>query len=316
MTGALPGSCSLLWDDPRLPAWGTAAGATFVLALEQPGAWGAQALTDSGLDPVLGAALEASCQAAGGRALLVRAPGVAHPEAGEGARRRVLLAGGLAHGPWLLASWVTDPAELLDLPFDRLPGLSGEEATAVLGWEEAGAALLVCTNGRRDVCCALTGRALAEEVARSRPGLVWEASHLGGHRFAPTALVLPVGVALGRLTAELALEALDASAAGSLAPSSLDARHFRGRVCLDPGEQVADAAVRFATGELDPAALSVVAAPGGAEVLHDDGRAWRVATARERLGDLPVSCGKASEPTVVWRATCVTPLDDPDATAP
>lgn len=317
MTGALPGSCSVLWDDPALPAWGTAASATFVLAVEQPGAWGAQALTQSGLDPRFGAAIDAACSAAGGRALLIRTPARPHPDGAAGSPRRVLLAGGLAHGPWLLETTVTDPASLLELPFQRLAALPAAEAASVVGWPAArGAALLVCTNGRRDVCCALTGRDIAEAVAATHAGRVWEASHLGGHRFAPTALVLPVGVALGRLTADLARDALDAAASGLLAPSSLDERHFRGRTCLAPGEQVADAAVRFATAELDPAALTSVAAPGGAEVLHADGRSWHVATSRERMAELPVSCGKVPEPTVVWRATCVTPSRRPDATTP
>lgn len=316
MNTALPGSCSALWDSPELPAWGTAASAAFVIALEQPGAWGAQALTQSGLDPHLGGALEAACSGTGGRALLIRTPARRHRHADPAGPRRVLLAGGFAADPWLLSTSVSDPGELLNLPFDRLASLAPAEAAAALGWTPAPPVLLVCTNGRRDVCCAITGRGIAEAVAGSHPGQVWEASHLGGHRFAPTAVVLPVGTALGRLTPALAAGALDAAADGLIAASSLDQRHFRGRMCLTPGEQVADAAVRIASGELKPGALTVTVAPGGADVRHTDGRAWHVATAREKLPALPVSCGRPPEPTMVWRATMLLPEGDLGSSSP
>jgi hypothetical protein len=69
--------------------------------------------------------------------------------------------------------------------------------------------LLVCTHGRRDACCGGRGtdlvRALVDaglvargagEVPSSGSGAgpqvrLWRTSHTGGHRFAPTALVLP-----------------------------------------------------------------------------------------------------------------------------
>ena len=42
-------------------------------------------------------------------------------------------------------------------------------------------------------------------LARVFPDEVWECTHLGGHRFAPTALVLPTGYSYGRLDQELDL---------------------------------------------------------------------------------------------------------------
>ena len=60
----------------------------------------------------------------------------------------------------------------------------------------------MCTNGRRDRCCALLGRPLAAEIVAAGHSEVWEVTHLGGHRFSPTMLVLPHGYAYGRLTAE------------------------------------------------------------------------------------------------------------------
>lgn len=58
--------------------------------------------------------------------------------------------------------------------------------------------VLVCTHGRRDRCCGSLGTALALELLVDPLQLgddvrVWRTSHTGGHRFAPTALVLPQG---------------------------------------------------------------------------------------------------------------------------
>lgn len=303
MTGVLPGSCSATWDDPTLPAWGSAPTATFVVALEQPGPWGAKAFTQSNLDPTVGAALEAACARAGGRPFLIRVP-ERQSDHRDHRAHTVFIAGGLRDHPWVVRGEVADAATLLELPFHRLATLTPDEAVDLLGWPLADAVLLVCANGKRDVCCALAGRGLAAQVAKTHPGQVWEASHLGGHRYAPTAFVLPTGVSLGRLAPALARDALDAAASGLVSASSLDDRSFRGRSCLSPVEQVADAAVRFATGERVIGALTVAVSREGAEVTHLDGRTWEVTASMHRLpDDLPVSCGKPPEAAVIWRAS-------------
>ena len=67
--------------------------------------------------------------------------------------------------------------------------------------------VLVCTHGRRDVCCGSLGTGLALDAGDA--GIVVKrTSHTGGHRFAPTAYVLPEGtswafldlVSLARIT--------------------------------------------------------------------------------------------------------------------
>lgn len=65
--------------------------------------------------------------------------------------------------------------------------------------------LLICTHGMRDKCCAQFGQPLfrgAKHLANQGqlPARVWRASHIGGHRFAPTAISLPDGRYYGRLT--------------------------------------------------------------------------------------------------------------------
>ena len=102
----------------------------------------------------------------------------------------------------------------------------------------------MCTNSKRDVCCALEGRPVAESLAAdpAYSSRVLEVSHLGGHRFAPTALLLPTGHAFGRLDPLSARAVLDSAAVGDLGP--LD--HHRGRTSLPQPAQSAETAVRAA----------------------------------------------------------------------
>ena len=44
-----PSSCSLDWEAAGMPAWGTAKVARVIVAVEVPGAWGRDAVGDSGL---------------------------------------------------------------------------------------------------------------------------------------------------------------------------------------------------------------------------------------------------------------------------
>jgi len=62
------------------------------------------------------------------------------------------------------------------------------------GLESPAVDVLVCTHGTRDSCCGRRGASLAVKLAAAglRAGEnFWRTSHLGGHRFAPTFLVLP-----------------------------------------------------------------------------------------------------------------------------
>ena len=155
--------------------------------------------------------------------------------------------------------------------------------------------MLICAHGRRDVCCAVRGRALAATVAETDPaGGIWESSHLGGHRFAPTALVLPTGYAYGRLDVGTALDACKSAGIGEVGPAGC-----RGHVGLDPAAQVAELAVREHTGVRGADELLVRPGEGAGpiEVVHRDGRRWSVdVRADSGAGARPSSCGAALEP--------------------
>lgn len=104
--------------------------------------------------------------------------------------------------------------------------------------------LLVCTNGKRDVCCALQGVALLRALAAAEFPALWETTHLGGHRFAPTILTLPDGVNYGRIAPQDVPQLLS-----NLQNRTLWLDKLRGRVCYEPIEQVAEQLLRQETAE-------------------------------------------------------------------
>ncbi|MBC9718377.1 sucrase ferredoxin [Streptomyces sp. TRM66268-LWL] len=288
-------TCATASRDLGEPVAGTAATATTWLLLEQPGPWGAKALTSSHLDPALGAALEAAAKDTGVRIALIRRPG-RHADSHSPVERQVYAAHVRPDGAWLHSAVVTDPAQLLALDFAALG--RGEVAsfdTELAGGEHTGAPLaLVCTNGKRDRCCALLGRPLAAELASGGASGAWEITHLGGHRFSPTLLVLPYGYAYGRLDAAAVKEVLRSVREGRIVTEGC-----RGNSAWDRPGQAAELAVRKAVGECRAGALSVVRSEGAAPqwqltVAHRDGRAWSVTVVQKAAEPpRPESCGGA-----------------------
>ncbi|MGW0543877.1 sucrase ferredoxin [Streptomyces griseoincarnatus] len=288
-------TCSTVSRELDEPVAGTAATARTWLLLEQPGPWGAKALTSSHLDPALGRALEAAAKGTGVRIALIRRPG-RHADSRMPATRRVYVAHTVPGNVWLHSATTTDPARLLDLDLAALG--RGEAACfdAVLGGApHAGDPLaLVCTNGKRDRCCALLGRPLAAELASSGVEGVWEVTHLGGHRFSPTVLVLPYGYAYGRAEAHAVKEVLHGVQEGRVVTEGC-----RGCSAWERPGQAAELAVRRAVREDAAQVLSVVRTEGEAPhwevtVAHVDGRRWRVDVDQgASRPPRPESCGSA-----------------------
>ncbi|MFD9126524.1 sucrase ferredoxin [Kitasatospora sp. NPDC059571] len=283
-------TCATLSLELSEPLAATAATAATWLLVEQSGPWGAKALTESHLETATGRALEAAAAGTGVRVALIRNPG-RHADAEPAGLREVIVAHTAPGRSWVRRLAVADPAEAAGLDFAALG--AGEHGG--LGVEHAGGPIaLVCTNGRRDRCCALLGRPLAAELAAAGHSEVWEVTHLGGHRFSPTMLVLPYGYAYGRLSGASAKEVLASTAAGHTVPE-----FSRGRSCWDRPGQAAEHAVRLATGETAAEALTLRQEPSGdggwtVEVRHTDGRRWRVpVTEGTSTPARPESCGKA-----------------------
>jgi hypothetical protein len=312
-----PDACSVLWDDAQASALGTAPLARFWVALEQNGPWGAKAATQSHLDPDLGRTVDRMCQDAAGRFILIRRPGshsdLRNPDPRKVHTQRVYLAGGLAERPWLLEADLDDPARLARLPMDALT--NGDAGAVQEALPEAkrspGPILMICTNSRRDLCCSVRGRPAAAESASQRPGQVWECSHTGGHRFAPTGVLLPHGQTFGRLSAASAVAVLDAAMRAEVPTQLLGAMYDRGRSHLAAPGQAAESIVRQQIHEASLLALSTTSTPRPGQentwqcrVNHIDGRHWDVEAVRSPSGDdRRQSCG--AEPVPAWQWSVV-----------
>ncbi|GAA1010217.1 MULTISPECIES: sucrase ferredoxin [Streptomyces] len=275
------------------PLAATAPAATTWLLLEQPGPWGGKALTSSHLDPAVGRALERAARGTGVRVALIRRPGH-HPDRRTASARQVYAAHTVPGNTWLHSAMTAAPEQLLDLDLAALGQGDPHTFDATLqGAPHTGDPLtLVCTNGKRDRCCALLGRPLAAELASSGVHGVWEITHLGGHRFAPTVLVLPYGYAYGRAEAHTVKEVLH-----GVREDRVVLEGCRGRTSWERPGQAAELAVRQAVGEYRADALGVVRTDGAAPrwevtVAHADGRRWQVTVAQETARTpRPESCG-------------------------
>ena len=242
------------------PMAGSAAEAASYLLVEHPGPWGRKALAESRFPEAVRHGLAEAGDAAGVRVQLIRRPGRSTSEAGL----RVIFGFADPVAPWTATARLSAPEDLLGL--DLLALAEGSRAAVT----EAGLELhdeplfLVCTNGRRDLCCAEQGRPIVNALAESFPSATWETTHVGGHRFAGAMVVLPHGLSYGRLEPASALEVARLTLAGELALP-----HLRGRSAYPGAVQAAEVAVRERLGESRVGALRLV----GAEALPDGGTA-------------------------------------------
>lgn len=269
-------------DEPQA---GTAPVAQRWACLEHRGAWPRDVAHHG--DPAV-VEFAARAGAAGFRVQLIRRPG-RHASHGS---TRLFLTDTTPPGAHTTMLTLDDTSALASVP---LPG----PGAPLPGRVVVDPLLLVCTHGRRDRCCALDGRALVSALVDAGEPDVWESSHLGGHRFAPTALVLPTGYLYGRLDVASAVAARKAAGLGEV-----ETGLCRGRATWSPRGQVAELAVRSVTGLRCADALTVQ----GTTVHAGDGRAWDVDVWEEVGAARPNACGAAVLPSVLLRAGAVTPI--------
>jgi hypothetical protein len=210
---------------------GSASRARRWILLEQPGPWGADALTSSDLPGPVAARLRRLSRDLPARVLLLRRPGGAV----TGTSRRSLFVGrSHAGGGWLEHLELESVHDLLDLDLSPLVAdgsVGGQRVTEPR--------YLVCTNGKHDACCASFGLPVAAALAGLLGDRVWECSHVGGDRFAGNLVCLPDGSFYGHLDPESARRAVAAHEGGRIL---LD--HWRGRSALPFAAQAAEALVR------------------------------------------------------------------------
>ena len=189
-------------------------------------------------------------------------------------------------------------AEIADLP---VPSALRSSSDGV----SPGPFLFTCVNGRRDACCAKWGRPVAQAATDTAPDAAWQTSHLGGHRFAPTALVLPHGTHYGWLRPDDMSGLLAAHRRGQL----YDLDRVRGRVHQPRPVQAACLALRKRLGETALAAVrGTMVATGDTDwTVHAraNGQTYVAHVWQEqREASVPHSCGSEKpKPDVAWQVT-------------
>ena len=196
---------------------------------------------------------------------------------------------------------VDSPDELLDLDLSGPGRNSAERRDRPL--------LLICTHAKRDRCCAVKGRPMVNELHARHPfgpgnDMVWETSHIKGHRFAPTMLLMPWAYSFGRMNVE-ATDAMltDASEGLYFVPGN------RGRGTLGPAEQVAELAVAAEVPGARYGQFEVAASDGGSALVTDtaSGQVYEVQLEQRPVSGVVDSCGKPPKESTAWVAASVTP---------
>jgi hypothetical protein len=163
--------------------------------------------------------------------------------------------------------------------------------------------VFVCTHSGRDACCAMWGRALVGGLTGSVDN-VWECSHIGGHRFAPTALLVPGNLVLGRCSDDDVHRWIDSG--------TVDAHPLRGPADLPAAQQAAFVFLLRQEPDLQPSDLAVeeTTPPSGSVAIKaSDGRRWQVDVTRSALPDTrPESCGVEPSPADHFVLTRIAPL--------
>ena len=271
---ALPPSLSRCADAARArgePVAASASRYSRFLLLEVPGPWGSSALDDRNLGAPVARALARAAADAKANVLLIRRPGRQRPAAGGAG------AGSAGHVPraWALADTTPEAERVLWGSWDSPDDLLRLDLTAALPDAAADSGpqrvALICTNGKRDQCCALRGRPVAETLAAVPGWDSWESTHLGGHRFAATVMLLPTGDMFGWLDQRTAVAAVERFDAGQFLLS-----HYRGRAGQPLPAQAALHAAAVRLGDSRRHAFRLVEIRQAAVAKSDDAERWEV----------------------------------------
>lgn len=287
---AVDGRCSAVSSASDEPLIGTASGVRGWVLVEQTGAWGAEALTESRLPAPVAVELAARAARHRLRVLLLR-----RPDGRNTATHNVFLAWSGRRGWWIEQRVVEEVEELLE--FDLAPLGRGERVG--FGELREKPLYLVCTNGRHDPCCAQLGRPVARALLRPGDDSVWECSHVGGDRFAGNLVCLPHGLYFGRLSPEQAGRVVTAYEGGRL-----ELENYRGRAGEPFAVQAAEYFVRRQHGILG---VDDLVADGHRHVSPEvvevgfngrHGRRYEVRVGIDAAsGARPLTCGAVSRET-------------------
>ncbi|MDE0365031.1 MAG: hypothetical protein OXP09_05595 [Gammaproteobacteria bacterium] len=179
--------------NPEEPMLGTADVVDVWLLLEYRPVWKARAIDDNELSESVQRWLADGIAALRASGLRVRPQMIRQPEIDRSDTRL------LVHHEGVLREFGSGQAGYDDLVRTPIELLVGD---STLGAAVDAPRYFVCTNGRRDLCCARFGLPAYGRLRELVGERAWQTTHLGGHRFAPNVLVLPQGTLYGRVTPE------------------------------------------------------------------------------------------------------------------
>jgi hypothetical protein len=238
--------CSLLSAQAGEPLAGTASQATTWLLLEYSRVWGAKAFEESSLPQAVKDYLSRALESLPAAKLQLISHHARSPQAGI---------------TFFVGHSGDRSPRLYEFKLDSYEAITKLNLPAILAGDWPGAlrerpVILVCTNGRRDACCARWGMPtyLAISTAADQSGLgseaVWQTTHVGGHRLAPNVLCFPSGLYYGRVQPEDGQTLVDYCVQGQVFLERL-----RGRSCYPPVVQAAERFLRGQTGRLEAGAF-------------------------------------------------------------
>jgi hypothetical protein len=248
------------------------------MLIEQPGAWGHHALTESRFPKDIASKLQGIAREVGFRIVLIRRGARL-----ASARRNVYFGRTHKDGSWLAHVDVERAEEILELDLGALARGSAPDGTRPVDHP----LFLVCTHGRHDACCSVRGNQVSRLACSAYPGMAWECSHIGGDRFAANVVCFPDGVYYGRVGPAELIDLLESYRRGWL-----NLQKYRGRSSYAFAVQAAEYFVRLEHGVLTLGGLEltgVEADAGGGETATrfrlPDGRTAGVTVRTSRSGE-------------------------------
>lgn len=243
-------------DEPRLA---TASRGTVWLLLEHPGPWGLQPPHDTSLpDPTKRHLLHLLETIPESRLLLIKHERNASP------LLSFFVAVARERDPSLYAFTLA--------AYDELQNIDVAELAQTLPPHSSRAVnelFLVCTDGKHDYCCAKYGLPIYQKMKSCVGDAVWQASHVGGDRFAANVVCFPQGLFYGHVGKEDVEPLVDGYRGGNVYLPK-----YRGRSCYPFVVQAAEYFVRIEAGSTGYNALELIRSTRVSEQTWDAEFRW------------------------------------------
>lgn len=176
--------CSQICLEANEPLAGTAVQVDVWIILEYRRAWQAKALKDNALNAATNTWIDQTVTAFKDKGLVARPQFIRRPQRSEG-----------------IALFVAQQGKLYGLTVEDEQALQKLDLVSLGLPVVVGPQYFVCTNAKRDLCCAKFGRPTFAALHKLVPDRTWQTTHVGGHRYAPNILALPEANMYGRVMA-------------------------------------------------------------------------------------------------------------------